>query len=146
MRQAMRVSNVIESVLYVADLEAAQAFYTDLLGLKFYAKEEGRHVFLRCGQQMVLLFNAEATSVSTGYELDVPTHGAAGEGHLAFAVPNSEIEVWKQRLLAAGIEIEKELQWGRTRSLYFRDPSRNSVEITSPTLWGISEETLASGA
>ena len=50
-------------------------------------KVEGRHLFLRCGHRMVLLFNAEATAVSAGGPKDSPVHGAHGAGHLAFAVP-----------------------------------------------------------
>ena len=66
MNQSMRVAEVLESALYVEDLTAAEQFYTKVLGLTFYSKLEGRHVFLRCGQRMVLLFNAEATAVSAG--------------------------------------------------------------------------------
>ncbi|MYH60757.1 MAG: glyoxalase/bleomycin resistance/extradiol dioxygenase family protein [Caldilineaceae bacterium SB0675_bin_29] len=98
MNGRMSVSEVLESALYVSDLSAAERFYTEILGLTFYARLEGRHVFLRCGDRMVLLFDAEVTSVSAGGPKDAPTHGARGEGHLAFAVKNSEIDRWKQHL------------------------------------------------
>ena len=144
MKPSMRVTDVLESALYVTDLPAAQKFYTEVLGLLFYSKMEGRHLFLRCGDRMVLLFNAEATAVSAGGEKDAPVHGAQGAGHLAFAVREQEIEPWKQHLAGHGVEIEKEIRIGGSRAIYFRDPSQNSVEITSPRLWGISEETFFS--
>lgn len=146
MKPSMRVSDVLESALYVDDLEASQRFYTELLGLPLYSKMEGRHVFLRCGNRMVLLFNAEATSVSAGGPADAPVHGARGAGHLAFAVPEHEIDRWKEHLSKHGVEIEKETHFGLSRSIYFRDPSGNSLEITSPLLWEIPEDTLLSGA
>ncbi|MDE0140045.1 MAG: VOC family protein [Caldilineaceae bacterium] len=142
----MSVSGVLESALYVLDLQAAEEFYTDVLGLTFYSKLEGRHVFLRCGDRMVLLFNAEATAVSAGGPKDAPTHGAKGEGHLAFAVMDREIDQWKQHLVEKGVEIEQEIQTGGGRSIYFRDPSQNSLEVASPRIWGIPEETISSSA
>lgn len=140
----MSVSGVLESVLYVLDLQAAEEFYTDVLGLTFYSKLEGRHVFFRCGDRMVLLFNAEATAVSAGGPNDAPTHGAKGEGHLAFAAMDHEIDQWKQHLAESGVDIEKEIHTRGVRSIYFRDPSQNCLEIASPRIWGIPEETISS--
>ena len=57
-----KLSKVLESSLYVSDLDAAEAFYAEVLGLTLHSKLEGRHVFFRCGNQMVLLFNPEATA------------------------------------------------------------------------------------
>lgn len=135
----MSVSEVLESVLYVLDLPAAEEFYTEILGLTLFSKQDGRHVFLRCGDRMVLLFNAEATVVSAHGPKDAPTHGAKGEGHLAFAVRDREIDRWKQHLVQKGVEIEKEIHSNRGRSIYFRDPSQNSLEIASPRIWGLPE-------
>lgn len=135
----MSVSAVLESALYVLDLQAAEKFYTEVLGLTFYSKMEGRHLFLRCGNRMVLLFNAEATAVSAGGPKDAPTHGAKGEGHLAFAAKDKEIDQWKQHLVQNGVEIEKEISSQKGRSIYFRDPSQNCLEIASPGIWGIPE-------
>ena len=142
MTPSMKVSELIESALYVNDLSAAEQFYTEVLGLTPYSRLEGRHVFLRCGQRMVLLFNPEATAISAGGANDAPAHGATEPGHLAFAVPQSEIGLWKQHLAKHGVKIEKEVHWERCRSHYFRDPSHNSVEITSPLLWRVPGESI----
>jgi len=139
MSSPMSVSEVLESALYVLDLQAAEKFYSEVLGLTFYSKMEGRHVFFRCGNRMVLLFNAEATAVSAGGPKDAPTHGAKGEGHLAFAAKDSEIDQWKRHLARNGVEIEKEIRSRNGRAIYFRDPSQNSLEIASPRIWGIPE-------
>ena len=145
MNPTMKVAEVLESVLYVTDLSAAQEFYTEVLGLSLCAKMEGRHVFLRCGARMLLLFDAEATAVSAGGPMDAPAHGARGAGHLAFAVRDHEIEQWKEHLVGHGVDIEKDIRLRDSRSIYFRDPSQNSVEITSPLIWGISEEIFFAG-
>ncbi len=142
----MSVAEVLESSLYVLDLQAAEEFYTDVLGLTLYSKLEGRHVFLRCGDRMVLLFNAEATAASAGGPKGAPTHGTKGEGHLAFAAMDREIDQWKQHLVENGVEVEKEIHTQGGRSIYFRDPSQNCLEIASPRIWGIPEETVSSRA
>lgn len=143
MSSSLKITEVLESALYVTDLLAAQRFYMEVLGLTFHARSAGRHVFLRCGNRMVLLFNAEATAVSAESPGDAPGHGAKGASHLAFAVRDSEIEQWKERLAEHGVAIEKEICWGGGRSIYFRDPSQNSVELATPLIWGISEDTLS---
>ncbi|MFN6924423.1 MAG: VOC family protein [Tabrizicola sp.] len=133
----MAPSAILESALYAADLAAAERFYGGLLGLPVIARVEGRHAFFRVGSGVLLVFNPEATEVPSGNpDLPVPTHGARGPGHVCFAASRKEIEVWRQRFLAAGIAVEAEFEWPNgARSLYVRDPGGNSVEFAEPRLW-----------
>ena len=113
----MPIVGVLETALYVDDLQRAESFYVRGLGLELKSFEPGRHVFLRCGDSMVLLFDPQATSQRTG---PVPTHGATGPGHVAFTV--DDLDGWPGRLHDAGIEIEADVKWpGGGRSLYVRD-------------------------
>jgi catechol 2,3-dioxygenase-like lactoylglutathione lyase family enzyme len=129
---------VLEAALYVDDLETAEAFYGGVLGLEFLSRMEGRHAFFRCGQVIVLLFNAEATRVpSVNITLPVPVHGASGAGHLCFRAEGPEIDAWKVKLEAVGVAIEADFEWPNGgRSIYFRDPSGNSLEFGEPKIWG----------
>src|SRR5690606_31143008 len=99
---------ILEAALYVDDLDAAERFYGEVLGLERIAAVEGRHVFFRCGGTVLLLFDPQATREppSPGARLPVPPHGTRGEGHLCFAADAGEIERWKVKLQAAGIAIE----------------------------------------
>lgn len=134
----MQVRGVLETCLYVDDLDAAENFYSRILGLKVVSREGNRHLFFRCGEAMFLLFNP-ARTMDPGN--DVPPHGARGAGHVAFQVPGAEIPRWKERLELHGIEIEQVMEWpGCGHSLYFRDPSGNSVEIVCPEVWGLQQE------
>lgn len=144
MTPTLKVSEILEVALYVTDLAAAEQFYTKILGLSLYSRLAERHIFLRCGDRMVLLFNSEVTVHSGDGSLDAPEHGMKGAGHIAFAVRDCEIDQWKEHLLTQGVSIEKEICWEKGRSLYFRDPSGNSVEITSPVIWRIEENTFFS--
>lgn len=136
----MTPSAILESALYVGDLAAAESFYADVLGLERIAKVEKRHVFFRCGAGVLLLFNAEATKVPPppGARLPVPPHGAAGPGHLCFAATADEIGRWKAHLDSRGVAVEADFEWPNGgRSIYFRDPSGNSIEFAEPRIWGL---------
>lgn len=129
------IEAVIETGIYVDDLDRAEAFYRDVLGLAVIAKEPGRHVFFRVGQGNVLLaFNAAATLKGDM----LPAHGSKGPGHFALGIAAADFDAWRQRLVAHGVLIEKEVHWPRGgKSLYFRDPAGNSVELITPGLWGL---------
>lgn len=138
----MTIGGVLEACLYAPDLEAAEQFYTAVLGLEVFSRVAGRHVFFRCGSGMFLVFNPSQTSSeqSAINGVSMPLHGAAGSGHIAFAVPDSEIPVWRERLTRLAVTIEAEITWPRGgRSLYLRDPAQNSVELATPRIWGLPD-------
>jgi catechol 2,3-dioxygenase-like lactoylglutathione lyase family enzyme len=129
------IRNLVETSAYVDDLDRAEAFYRDVLGLEVIAREEGRHVFFRVGNaDVLLLFNPAETLKGD----PLPPHGAHGPGHFAFGIAADALEFWRQRLTSLGVAIEKEMEWPRGgRSLYFRDPAGNAVELITPGLWGL---------
>jgi catechol 2,3-dioxygenase-like lactoylglutathione lyase family enzyme len=133
-------SAILESALYVTDLSAAEAFYGGVLGLTRIAGVEGRHVFFRCGAGVLLLFDAGATVVPPppGAPLPVPPHGTVGQGHLCFSATAGEIARWKDFLEEKGVAVEADFEWpSGGRSIYFRDPSGNSLEFAEPLIWGM---------
>src|SRR5262245_11450341 len=135
----MKPAAILESALYVNNLDAAETFYAEILGLDLIAKVPGRHVFFRCGAGVLLLFNAEATRQEppAGARLPVPPHGAEGDGHLCFAATAKEIDDWRARLKECGVAVEADFEWpGGGRSIYFRDPSGNSPEFAESRNWG----------
>jgi catechol 2,3-dioxygenase-like lactoylglutathione lyase family enzyme len=128
---------VLEAAVYAADLDAAESFYGGILGLDRIARIGRRHVFYRVGPTVLLVFNpAETTKPPSNPRLPVPPHGAEGPGHLCLSATRDEIDAWRARLEAAGHPIEADFLWPNgARSLYFRDPAGNSLEIAEPRLW-----------
>lgn len=132
------VLGTLESSLYAHDLDRAEEFYGDLLGLPRVARQEGRHVFFRVEGSILLIFNPEATSAGPqpGARLPVPGHGATGPGHYCLSVAGTELDRWRSYLEARGVEIEADFTWPNgARSIYVRDPAGNSVELAEPGLW-----------
>jgi catechol 2,3-dioxygenase-like lactoylglutathione lyase family enzyme len=135
----MHPVRILETVLYAEDLDAAEDFYTRVLGLEVYAKSPGRQVFFKIASQMLLIFNPEATAIppKPDAKLPVPPHGAQGEGHVCFCASGDEIERWKALLKAVGVTIEADFRWpSGGRSIYFRDPAGNCLEFAEPNIWG----------
>lgn len=136
----MTPSGILESALYVDDLDTAETFYATVMGLERIAKVADRHVFFRCGDGVLLLFNAEKTvkPPAPDARLPVPPHGTTGAGHLCFRGSAAEIEGWKAHLSRHDVIIEAEFEWPQGgRSIYFRDPAGNSLEIAEPKIWGL---------
>lgn len=136
----MQASGILETALYVTDLDAAERFYQSVLGLEPITKLDGRHVFFRCGSGVLLLFiSAETMKPPGNTQMPVPPHGVSGNGHLCFRAGADEIAEWKDHLEAKGIAIEADFCWPNgARSIYFRDPSGNSIEFAEPSIWGLS--------
>lgn len=139
----MKVERLIETSLYVDDLAAAERFYGEVLGLEPFARAQDRHLFFRVEGGVLLLFNPKETAAADG---DVPSHGADGPGHVAFAAGREEMEGWIGQLESKKVQIEAAVDWpGGGRSIYFRDPAGNSLELTTPETWGISARSRGGG-
>lgn len=136
----MSPAGILETVLYAKDLGAAEVFYRDVLGLEPFVSAAGRHLFYRCGDQVLLIFNPEATRVPPpAGALPVPPHGAQGQGHVCFRASAAEIEAWVTRLQGKGVAIEADFEWpAGGRSIYFRDPAGNCLEFAEPRIWQLT--------
>lgn len=131
------VEGILETCLYAPDLDAAEAFYGGFLGLRRHVRAGTRHVFFRCGGQMLLIFNPDETvAEDPDAAFPVPAHGAVGPGHVCFRC--TDPEAMRAALVAANHPIDADFRWpGGARSVYTRDPAGNSVEFAEPALWGL---------
>jgi catechol 2,3-dioxygenase-like lactoylglutathione lyase family enzyme len=130
-----KIQAVTETAIYIEDLDATESFYCNVLGLQVIGKEAGRHVFFRVGEANVLLgFVAQSTLRGD----TLPSHGATGPGHFALGIAAETLDTWRQALEQRGVAIEKEVTWPKGgKSIYFRDPAGNLVELVTPGVWGL---------
>ena len=130
----MTILGVYETVLYAPDPPAAAAFYSDVLGLPFLEEPDELAAVLGLENGGVLLiFNPELASRPGR---PAPSHGAKGVGHVAFSVEPGTLDGFAARLRERAVEVEREIEWKPgARSVYFRDPAHNSVELVEGELW-----------
>ena len=124
---------ILETALYVDNIDKATEFYTSILDFRLYSRESNRHAFLAGSNAMLLLFNPNVTAHESG-EM-VPSHGAFGPGHVCFEIEPEEGEKYEHLLIKHGVEIEKKVYFGSDLSIYFRDPDGNSIELASRRIW-----------
>lgn len=133
---APALGHVVETGLYVDDLDRACAFYEGVLGLAPMLSD-ARFRAYPLGQTVLLLFKRgsalETIHLPGG---TIPPHDGAGRLHFAIAIAAADVEAWRSRLADHGIAIEGETRWPKgAQSLYFRDPDGHLVELVSPGLW-----------
>jgi catechol 2,3-dioxygenase-like lactoylglutathione lyase family enzyme len=135
----LRADRVLETALYVEDLERSAAFYERVLGLRVMSRAS-RLVSVDAGGGTVLLLflrggSTEGTTFPGGW---IPPHDATGRGHVAFAIGSATLDQWRARLAEEGVALESEVTWGRGgTSLYFRDPDGHSIELATPGVWEV---------
>jgi catechol 2,3-dioxygenase-like lactoylglutathione lyase family enzyme len=135
------IDGILETALYAADLDAAEAFYEGTLGLQKITRLAERHVFFRCGPGVLLIFNPAETVKPPAPDaaLPVPPHGTQGQGHACFRVSKENMDAMAAKLSAAGIAVEADFHWPNGgRSIYFRDPAGNSLEFAEAVIWGLT--------
>ncbi len=134
------VTGLLETALYVADLERSRDFYADLFGFRIEVDSPRVCAFQVADRQLLLLFPHQVELAD--YTIDgeqrgrIPGHHGAGNLHFAFAIDATELAAWENRLTQRAIAIEERVAWKRGgTSIYFRDPDGHVVELATPGLW-----------
>jgi predicted enzyme related to lactoylglutathione lyase len=119
------VTGISELVLEVSDLDAARRFYRDVLGLEETLYGEGAE-----GRYWYLVGDAARLGIWTE---QVGLAGGRGGVHVhyAFNLADDQIDPLKERIEAAGAEVEGPIQLGPGRAIYVTDPDGNVVEFWS---------------
>ena len=137
MANAPPIGGILETAVYVDDLEKAHAFYAGVLGLKRMVEGDRLFAYDAGPGETLLVFRRGHTSedVETPGGI-VPGHHSEGPSHFAFKIAVDQLGTWRDYLKARKIDIISEVIWpaGGT-SLYFRDPDGNVLELAAPPLW-----------
>jgi len=111
----------------VADLDRAEQFYTEVLGLEV-AQRFGRHqALLRCGGQMLALFERKDLPVCQTDRIENPL----GKGHHAFKVSPTDFQALRELFTVRKTPTYGPINWGDHDCLYFLDPDGNLLEIVT---------------
>jgi Lactoylglutathione lyase and related lyases len=134
-----KVNQVLETAIYVDDLERAEKFYDDLFGFPRLFSDWRACAYDVGGRSVLLLFlrSASLEAIPMGGDF-IPPHDGNGRLHLAFAIERDELAPWIKMLAARNIPIESRVRWQRGgESIYFRDPDGHLLELVTPGCWAI---------
>jgi catechol 2,3-dioxygenase len=126
-------------VLNVTDVERSTKFYRDVVGFQLSRyRPDGTGAFLTCG---IVHHNLALFKAPEGAQL--PQQGQIGLNHFAFKVQNYQaLQEAHKRLVKAGATIDRIVDHGTTRSVYFLDPDGLRMELFSDS-FATNEEGLA---
>jgi catechol 2,3-dioxygenase-like lactoylglutathione lyase family enzyme len=116
------VTGVSELVLEVVDLEAAERFYSEVLGLPVVDRWPDRDA--------IWVMAGERTRIGL-WKPQVGLFGSRGGVHVHFAlhIAESDYDAAVERLRSLGQEIEETEFEGAGRAAYLNDPDGNLVEL-----------------
>jgi catechol 2,3-dioxygenase-like lactoylglutathione lyase family enzyme len=131
------LDRVLETSLYVDDLERAVRFYQDVFELSAVVQDDRFCAFDVNAKSILLLFRRGGTISPVHTEGGViPGHDGSGSYHIAFAVSTDQLGPWMERLSRFQVPIESHAKWPQGgESVYFRDPDNNLLELATPGLW-----------
>jgi catechol-2,3-dioxygenase len=133
------VERLLETSLYVSDLEQSTRFYQELFGFEKISGDSRFTALSIAGTSVLLLFKKQATlaPVKTPGGV-IPPHDGSGNLHLAFGIDRAKLDEWEQRLQTFGLKVTGRVDWPNGgRSLYFDDPDGHVVEIATRGIWKI---------
>ena len=146
----LQITGILETSLYVADLDRAAKFYEGLFGFPVMFSDERLCAMAVAGREVLLLFKRGASNhplpLSRGRSSSgqsegaqfLPAHDGSGQYHLAFSISGDELPQWEALLAAKKVAIESRIHWERGgTSIYFRDPDQNLVELATPGIWPV---------
>ena len=117
-----------ELAIRVSDMDAAVAFYRDVVGLELYRDLRPLVVFLKIADgveghpQLFGIFDRETDVAQPTSTLD----------HFAFSIDLADYDSEKQRLESLGVAVAtKEFPNFHWRSLFFYDPEGNTIEFVA---------------
>ena len=113
------IRGLYEIAIRVKELEKAEAFYREVLGLEVGLRDEARRwLFLYAGGRAGMVVLQEDKG-------DWPRQ------HLAFTVDEADIDRAAALLRERGVEVEGPVvhDWMRSKSVYFADPDGHDLEL-----------------
>lgn len=134
-----KLSGVLETTLYVDDVERSGEFYQRVFGFEKIAGD-ARLQALSVEGKTVLLLIRKGSSVEPHQSSGgiIPGSDSSGTSHLTFSIAAADLDAWEKWLAQNGVAIESKVRWELGgHSLYFRDPDQHLLELATPGTWPI---------
>jgi catechol 2,3-dioxygenase-like lactoylglutathione lyase family enzyme len=130
----MGLTGINHLAFITSDIEKTIRFYRDLLGMELVAgigHDGYRHYFFRFGDSQVAFFEYDGAQPMVRKFHGVMTDKPLGFDHVSFTIGSKqELFALKDRLEAAGLEVDGAIDHGTIWSIYFFDPNNIPLEIS----------------
>jgi catechol 2,3-dioxygenase-like lactoylglutathione lyase family enzyme len=123
---APKIQKLDHFVIYVTDLDRAEKFYTERLGMPLKMRIGVEQVVLKCGDVSLALMHKPdlPTPVEPG-----ATASPLGRAHFAVNVSTADWHDAREQLGAAGVPLSEPVDWGDHDCFYLTDPDGNLIEL-----------------
>ena len=113
-------------VIKVRDLDRAEAFYTEIMGLKVTNSNAGKMIFMIANDEI----SHELALVSVGNNALGPESSHVGLAHMAWQMDSfDDLREIYQLLKRTGTAIKGIGDHGMSLGIYFSDPDGNEIEV-----------------
>ncbi|MGI8845360.1 MAG: VOC family protein [Thermoleophilaceae bacterium] len=135
-QRRLRIAGIHHLTLLCADLQAATAFYRNILGMRMVKQtvneddQGARHLFFGDdeGRPGTLITCLEYPG------MEAATVGVGSTHHFALSIESEEeLHAWREYLTAQGIACTEVMDRTFFKSLYIRDPDGHIVELATTT-------------
>ena len=132
-----KITGIDHLAFITNDMVKTVRFYRDLLGMELNAgigHDGYRHYFFRAGNTLIAFFEYEGASEMKRKFHGSPSKEPLGFDHLSVHVKSrADLFAVKDKLEAAGIEVDGAVDHGTLWSIYFFDPNNIPLEISWAT-------------
>ena len=116
--------------LNVKDMKRAEEFYTNTLGFTVIHRTEtqagSKHIEIDAGNVVIALFESPDLDLKKAHD----TMTEEGYLHFAFGASYKQFDSTLENLKQKGVIMDGEPRdWGKSVSVYFRDPDDHQLEI-----------------
>ncbi len=121
----MPIERVGHVVLKMRDLDEAKRFYNGVLGMKIADERADMGVFFRFND-----YHHDIAVFKVGEDAAAPERNQVGLAHVAMIADSFEtVQSMYRKLKDHGVEGIRTADHGVTKSVYFKDPEGNELEI-----------------
>lgn len=115
-----------ETSLYVDDLEVAEKFYIEIIGLKLSHRVKDQYTLFQNNDRTLILHQTQDTSI----EREGSTFGLYEQGQVTLGITPSDFSLWQNHLHNNEVYIDEEITWPNgAQSIYTRDPAGNRIKL-----------------
>ncbi len=124
----LKIDKVIETVLYVSDIERADAFIERCCNCRRWWPTNAFAPITSAIEAYCCCLSRVTRCAGRTIRPGFPAHDGVGPAHIGLAVAKDQLPHWERHLMANGVEIEGRMRWEHGGRAFI-------FAIPTPTCW-----------